>query len=72
MIMRTYRTIEGDSLDLICFKHYQGRQSGIVEQVLAANYRLSGQAAQLPAGLVINLPDIPQPKRDIKTISLWD
>ena len=66
-----YRTRDGDSLDAVCWKHY-GRQAGAVEAVLEANPGLSEVSPILPAGFVIGLPDLPQPAREIETISLWD
>ena len=66
-----YRTRDGDSLDVICWRHY-GRQAGAVEAVLEANPGLSEASPVLPDGFVIGLPDLPQPARTIETVSLWD
>ncbi len=67
-----YQTRDGDSLDRICWKHY-GRQSGAVEIVLEANRHqdLSSYGPVLPAGLIIDLPDLPAAPPGA-TISLWD
>ena len=66
-----YRTKEGDMLDWICWRHY-GQQAGAVEAVLKANPGLSEAGPLLPAGLVIELPDLPQPNQSIDTVRLWD
>ncbi|SBW13018.1 Tail protein X [uncultured Alphaproteobacteria bacterium] len=67
-----YQTREGDTIDRICWAYY-GRTSGAVEAVLEAN-RATGLAARgpiLPAGLVIDLPDLEAASAET-TISLWD
>ena len=68
--MAEYRTKDGELLDAICYRYY-GRQSGVIELVLAANQNLSRQPEQLPAGLVITLPDLPAQTNDITPIRLW-
>jgi phage tail protein X len=65
-----YRTREGDMLDHIAWKHYK-KQSGAVEEILEANPGLAEYGEQLPAGLVINLPDINLPEAE-EVIRLWD
>jgi phage tail protein X len=65
-----YRTREGDMLDHIAWKHYK-KQSGAVEEILEANPGLAEYGEQLPAGLVITLPDIVLPESK-EIIRLWD
>ncbi|MEW6258113.1 MAG: tail protein X [Pseudomonadota bacterium] len=64
-----HHTVQGDMLDLICRRYY-GRHTGTVEMVLAANPNLSELPALLPEGIVIILPDDPEPKT-IRTQKLW-
>ena len=61
MAAKIYTTKTGDMLDLICFRHYRGRQSGAVEHVLEVNRdkRLSYFGPYLPPNLTIVLPDLP-------------
>ncbi len=66
-----YRTRDGDMLDWICWRHY-GRQAGAVEAVLEVNPGLSDAGPILPAGLVIALPELPQPGQTVDTVRLWD
>ena len=66
-----YRTKDGDMLDWICWRHY-GQQAGAVEAVLKANPGLSEAGPLLPAGLVIELPELPQPNQSIDTVRLWN
>lgn len=68
--MAEYRTKDGEMMDAICFRYY-GRSSGVVELVLAANQNLSRRAEQLPAGLVISLPDLPVQTNDVTPLRLW-
>jgi len=65
----TVRTCEGDLLDALCFAHY-GHLQGCVEAVLDANPGLARHGQPYPAGLVIILPDLPEPAAD--SIKLWD
>ncbi|AMO58099.1 tail X family protein [Endozoicomonas montiporae CL-33] len=64
-----YRVTDINMLDHICLKYY-GR-TDVVPQVLAANPRLAQMGAVLPAGVVINLPNIAAPKAE-KEVRLWD
>lgn len=70
MAVRRYVTNAGDMLDHICWRHYNGTQSGAVEAVLAANRGLADQPPVLPPGLSIMLPDLPAVKTTA-TVSLW-
>jgi len=65
-----YRTKDGDTLDLICWRHY-GQQSGAVEQVLEANPKLAEKGSILSAGIIITLPELTSPAVE-EEISLWD
>ena len=65
-----YQTRQGDSLDYICWKHY-GRQSGAVEQVLAANPGLAGLGVIYPENVTIVLPELAVVKTE-STINIWD
>lgn len=68
--MATVRAAQGDTLDLICWRHY-GRTAGVVEQVLEANPGLARLGPVLPHGTLVQLPEIAtQPQR--QTVQLWD
>ena len=64
-----YRTRQGDILDRICREYYQ--RVDVIPQVLEANPHLSDYGAVLPAGIVIELPEVSQPV-DNSTVKLWD
>ncbi|MFT0892964.1 tail protein X [Pseudochelatococcus sp. G4_1912] len=64
-------TIDGDILDLICWRQY-GQHKGTAEAVLAANPGLAAIPQPYKAGVIIILPDILPPDRQQQTISLWD
>lgn len=66
-----YRTRDNDVLDQICFRRY-GKTARYLELVLEANPDLCYYPARLPAGIVIDLPDLSDTlvKRDI--VRLWD
>lgn len=63
-----YRTKDGDILDAICWKYY-GQQVGTVEAVLEANPRLADADAELPAGILISLPELSLSESEV--ITLW-
>jgi len=66
-----YRTSEGDVVDAICWKHYEAWQlPGAVERVYSANPGLATRGAVLPAGLLIELPDVPRPEA-APIIRIW-
>jgi phage tail protein X len=64
-----YQTKDGETLDLICWRHY-GRTAGVVEKVLVANRHLAEYGAVFPAGVRIALPVIDEPKSNQK-IKMW-
>lgn len=59
---------DGDMLDALCWRHY-GRQD-VVPAVLEANPHLSGLPPVLAAGVVIVLPDLPEPNT-APSIRIW-
>lgn len=65
-----YQTRRGDMLDWICHQHY-GQRPKAVEAVLEANPGLARYGPILPAGLVIELPDL-GPAEQKNRIRLWD
>lgn len=67
----TYRTRQGDVLDLICLRHY-GQRDGVVERVLDANPGLASKGAVLPLATTIVLPELPSALKPAATIKLWD
>ena len=69
--MTTYRTSEGDIIDAVCRRHY-GREAGAVEAVLEANPGLAELGPVLPAGTLVELPELPRPLEIIETVKLWD
>lgn len=64
----TIRTCDGDVLDTLCHAHY-GAVAGTVEAVYAANPGLAARAQPYAAGVLIRLPDLPAPRRDV--VQLW-
>lgn len=69
--MVQFKTRQGDTIDWICWKHYEGLQSGAVEAVYEANPGLTKHGPVLPASVVIELPELP--KEDLQpVVRLWD
>ena len=69
--MATYGTRDGDVIDDVCRRFY-GREAGAVEAVLEANPGLADLGTVLPAGTVVELPELPRPLETIPTVKLWD
>ena len=65
---RQIMAIDGDRLDLICWKHYGSLDGRIVEQVLEANPGISFKT-ELYAGQLVSLPIIDTSK--VLERSLW-
>lgn len=68
---QTYRTSDGDTADYIAWKYYGTQDGQVVEQMLDANPGLSDLGPVLPAGILVNLPDI-KPAAAAKGVRLWD
>lgn len=64
------RSIEGDTVDSICFRYY-GRTAGVTEQVLQHNPGLASKGPILPTGTRITLPEATQQPAKPQ-IKLWD
>lgn len=69
--MALYRAKDGEMVDEICQLYY-GRTSGVVEQVLAANPGLAELGPRLPAGALVELPEIEEPTTNVRYPALWD
>lgn len=67
--MITYRSVQGDTIDLICWRYY-GREDAAAA-VLAANPGLALLPPHLPRGTVVRLPDL-APSPTAQQIQLWD
>lgn len=57
-----------DMIDYLVWKHYR-KQSGYVEAVLEATYRISSYPELLPAGVEVSLPEVAVIDPPIK---LWE
>ena len=69
--MTTVVSIAGETVDLICRRHY-GEESGFTEAVYDANRGLAALGAILPAGVLIVLPEIATTVQADTAIRLWD
>lgn len=69
--MADFRTSAGDNLDHIVWRYYGSTAGQVVEQVLEANPGLADFGPSLPAGIVIQLPEIKQAGQT-KGVRLWD
>lgn len=64
------RSIQGDTIDLICYRYY-GKTAGVTEQVIEANPALVNIGPELPNGTEVYLPE-QTATAEKTTISLWD
>ncbi len=62
------RAMQGDTLDLLCQRHY-GTTQGVTEAVLAANPGIAEQIF-LTAGQVVELPEIDRTAQQ-EAVQLW-
>jgi phage tail protein X len=64
--------MDGETVDAICWR-VLGRTQGVTEQVLALNPGLAALGPALPAGTMINLPEVAQLTPAVReTVNLWD
>lgn len=68
----SYETKDGDMVDYVIWKQYGNTDNRIVEQVLAANYGLADYGPILPAGVVIQFPEIQPAQTTTAKVKLWD
>ena len=69
--MATYRAQAGEMVDEICQLYY-GRTAGVVEQVYEANRGLAELGPRLPAGALVELPEIEPAETETVYPELWD
>lgn len=70
--MTEYTAKQGDTVDLICWKFYGTTRGGVVEAVYEANRGLAGIGLYIPAGTVIQLPELAAPAVVSDVIHIWD
>lgn len=69
--MDLYRAKDGDMVDEICWRFYEkGQQPLAVERVYEANPGLGRLGPVLPAGTLVNLPELPRPEAT-PIIRIW-
>lgn len=67
--MRTYRTIQGDTWDIIAYREYSNiGGERLLHHLIEANSDYVDTVI-FPAGVVLNVPDIDIPKSD--TLPPW-
>ncbi|MGB1239880.1 MAG: tail protein X [Pseudomonadales bacterium] len=66
-----YRTVQGDTLDLICHRHY-GSAHRTTEQVMEANPQLAELGPVIPENTEIELPPITSTSPRTQRLQLWD
>lgn len=69
--MTQYISKDGDMVDEIAFNYYGTTASLVVEQLLEANFGLADYGPTLPAGIVIELPEIDTTQKTTG-VRLWD
>ena len=68
---QTYITSDGDTADSIAWKVYGTQGARVVERLLEANKGLADQGPELPAGLVVTLPEL-DTRAEQSGVKLWD
>ena len=67
---KTYTTKQGETVDLVCWRHY-GRTREVTEAVFNANPGLAALGPVLPFATVIALPVIAARSTARKLVNLW-
>lgn len=66
-------TLQGDTMDLLCWRELGTTSGGVVEQALALNQNLSDTGPVLPAQIDVILPVISTATpTTVPTVNLWD
>ncbi|MEG2432907.1 MAG: tail protein X [Acinetobacter sp.] len=69
--MAQYLTKTGDTLDEIAYRYYGNTNNKVVERILEVNFGISQYEALLPAGVLIELPEVQQ-STETRKVKLWD
>ncbi|MEG0030737.1 tail protein X [Acinetobacter sp.] len=69
--MAQYLTKAGDTLDEIAYRYYGNTNNKVVERILEVNFGISQYEALLPAGVLIELPEVQQ-STETRKVKLWD
>lgn len=69
--MAQYLTKAGDMLDEIAYRYYGNTNNKVVERILEVNFAISQYEALLPAGVLIELPEVKQ-STETRKVKLWD
>ena len=69
--MAQYLTKAGDALDEIAYRYYRNTNNKVVERILEVNFGISQYEALLPAGVLIELPEVKQ-STETRKVKLWD
>ncbi|MDH1518501.1 tail protein X [Acinetobacter johnsonii] len=69
--MVQYLTKAGDTLDEIAYRYYGNTNNKVVERILEVNFGISQYEALLPAGVLIELPEVQQ-STETRKVKLWD
>ena len=69
--MAQYATKDGDTLDKIAYRYYGNTNNKVVENIIEANFGITDYPAILPAGVLIELPEVTQSTEKQK-VKLWD
>jgi len=70
--MRRVRTIAGDSANLLIYRELGRADDEAEEAFWLVNEGLAEHGPALPAGLWVNLPELPQRPAQITPVSAWD
>lgn len=69
--MAQYLTKAGDTLDEIAYRYYGHTNNKVVEHILEVNFGISHHGVFLPAGVLIELPEVRQ-STETRKVKLWD
>jgi len=69
----TTTTLDGDTLDALCWRELGTTEGGVVEQAYTLNRALAAYGAFLPGGIDVVLP-VPTSTQilAVETVNLWD
>ena len=67
--MKTYTTIQGDTWDVIAFKHFPKQGRELITSILIQHNTDFINTVIFPAGCIINIPDITVSRA--KTLPPW-
>ncbi|EOD9110291.1 tail protein X [Vibrio parahaemolyticus] len=70
-MVKQVETLPGDTVGRVLFRHFGRDDDSLEEAFWLLNPKLASRGSTYPAGLIVSLPDVPEPKTE-RVVTPWD